>query len=407
MKWWDRLRGRQWPAAASVMQVKLITDQGNWFRAWDGSLYRSDVVRAAMRPKTKAVGKLVAMHVREAAAGMQINPEPYLRLLLEEPNPYSSGQMFRERMVNLLQLNNNAFARIYRDENGLPVQLYPIPATTAEALRTEDGSIQIRFMLPRGGEMVVPYEDLIHLRDDYNDNDLFGSPKAEALKALLEVVSVSDQSIVNAVRRSNIIRWLMKFRQPLRPEDTRRLVQEFADEYLSIENDTGIMPEDSRFQVEPVRDSQQPYVPGSPLQQWAVERVYSFFGVNEKIVQARYTEDEWVAYFEAEIEPLARQMSEEFTRKLFTRRERGFGNRIIFDATSLAHASMRTKLELVRMVDRGAMTPNEWRRTLNLPPIEGGDVPIRRLDTAEVDSVEDDSEGEDRRNGVLVTRGGR
>jgi len=38
-------------------------------------------------------------------------------------------------------------------------------------------------------------------------------------------------------------------------------------------------------------------------------------------------------------------------------------------------------LGLVQMVDRGALTPNEWRRILNLPPIEGGDQPIRRLDT--------------------------
>ena len=34
------------------------------------------------------------------------------------------------------------------------------------------------------------------------------------------------------------------------------------------------------------------------------------------------------------------------------------------------------------MVDRGAMTPNEWRKVLNLSPIEGGNKPIRRLDTA-------------------------
>ena len=38
------------------------------------------------------------------------------------------------------------------------------------------------------------------------------------------------------------------------------------------------------------------------------------------------------------------------------------------------------------MVDRGSMTPNEWRITLNLGPIEGGDKPIRRLDTAVVNN---------------------
>jgi len=31
------------------------------------------------------------------------------------------------------------------------------------------------------------------------------------------------------------------------------------------------------------------------------------------------------------------------------------------------------KLALVTMVDRKAMTPNEWRQVMNLAPVEGGD----------------------------------
>ena len=89
-------------------------------------------------------------------------------------------------------------------------------------------------------------------------------------------------------------------------------------------------------------------------------------------------------HFEAVVEPLSIQMSLEFTRKLFSRKERGFGNRIIFEASNLQYAAMSTKLSLLQMVDRGAMTPNEWRKVLNLGPIEGGDKPIRRLDTAPV-----------------------
>lgn len=30
------------------------------------------------------------------------------------------------------------------------------------------------------------------------------------------------------------------------------------------------------------------------------------------------------------------------------------------------------------------MTPNEWRDVMNLGPIEGGDKPLRRLDTTTV-----------------------
>ncbi|HQE10836.1 MAG TPA: phage portal protein [Bacillota bacterium] len=379
MSWLQRVFSRR--RGETVMRVKLITEEGGWYRAWDGSLYQSDIVRSAIRPKSKAIGKLTAMHIRETAGELKVNPEPYMRMLLEEPNPYSGGQMFRERLATLVQLNNNAFAQIIRDQDGLPAQMYIIPAVTAEATVTDDGQLWMRFRLSNGKALELPYSDVIHIRDDYADHDVFGMPKAEALRALLEVINATDQSIVQAVKRSAFIRWLLKFRQQLRADDIKKFVEDFSRDYLSLENETGILPQDGRFEVEPLRDGGQQFVPPSPLQQRAVERIYSFFRVNEAIVQAKYDENQWLAYYEAEIAPLAQQMSEEFTRKLFSRRERGFGNRIVFDATALTFASMRTKLGLVQMVDRGALTPNEWRRILNLPPIEGGDQPIRRLDT--------------------------
>src|SRR5690606_1925229 len=113
---------------------------------------------------------------------------------------------------------------------------------------------------------------------------------------------------------------------------------------------------------------------------------------NDKIVQSKYNEDEWNAYYESVIEPVAMQLSGEFTRKLFSRTERGHGNKIVFESSSLQYASMQTKLGLVSMVDRGALLPNEWRKIMNLQPIEGGDKPIRRLDTAEVKGGEDNGQ---------------
>src|SRR5690606_34753997 len=99
--------------------------------------------------------------------------------------------------------------------------------------------------------------------------------------------------------------------------------------------------------------------------------VFRYFGVSEAIVKGDCTEDQWNAFYESTIEPLAVQMSLEFTSKLFTPRELGHGNEIIFEANRLQYASMKTKLDLRQMVDRGALTPNEWREALNLAPIEG------------------------------------
>ena len=107
-----------------------------------------------------------------------------------------------------------------------------------------------------------------------------------------------------------------------------------------------------------------------------------------------YTEDEWISYYESCIEPIACQMAGEYTRKLFTRTQRSYGNKIMFEASNLTFASMTTKLNLVQFVDRGIMTPNEVRYYLNLAPVDGGDVLVRRLDTAKVsESDTDQKEG--------------
>ena len=111
------------------------------------------------------------------------------------------------------------------------------------------------------------------------------------------------------------------------------------------------------------------------------QRIYSIFGTNDKIVQSKYTEDEWNAYYESQIEPIGINLSDEYTRKLFNRKQRSFGNSIIFESSNLQYASMSTKLGLVQFLDRGTMTPNEVRALFNYAPIDGGDVPLLRKDT--------------------------
>lgn len=75
------------------------------------------------------------------------------------------------------------------------------------------------------------------------------------------------------------------------------------------------------------------------------------------------------------------QMKGEYTRKIFSRRQRGCGNEIMFDSGDLTFSSMATKMKLVQMVDRRIMSPNEVRHYLNLPPVDGGDEMLLRKDT--------------------------
>ena len=189
-----------------------------------------------------------------------------------------------------------------------------------------------------------------------------------------------------AIKNSNVIKWLIRFNSSMRPDDMEKQIKLFDETYMDVDKGHSAVAHDIKSDVQQVNF--QNYVPNFPITESIRQRIYSLLGVNEKIVQGTFNEDEWNSFYENSIEPIALDLQSEFTRKLFTRKERAFGNKIIFSASTLSYASISTKLQFVGMVDRGAMVPNEWRDLFGYEPVEGGDKPIRRLDTAVVSAVE-------------------
>ena len=381
----SRLRSSNKMENANIgTRYEMVIDKGNGFYSWDGKLYKSDLIRSCIRPRAKAVGMAVAKHVRvsineDGQNDIKINPDVWMRFLLEEPNPIMSGQMLQEKIANQLSLNNNAFILIIRDENGIPCELYPIPAAGVEAIY-KNGELFLKFYYENGKNNTFPYTEIIHLRDDYFNNDVFGEMPGNALKDLMECVKITDQGLVRAVKNSGVINWLLKFRVNLDSEDIKENVKEFVQTFLETSSETfGAAGTDAKTDVE--RIEPRDYVPNALITESLRKRAYLFFNTNEKIVSGAYTEDEWNSYYNIAVSPVLTQMHREYTRKLFTRRQQGFGNSIEFESSNLYYASMSTKLQLTTLVDRAMMTPNEARQYFYLPPIEGGDTALLRKDT--------------------------
>lgn len=338
----------------------------------------SDIVKACIRPKVKAIGKLQPSHFLN---DKHVN-DKNLMFLLSEPNEIDSLQTLLEKLVTQLSLNNNAYAIIERDNNGNALSITPVLSNSASMKKSNNGNYFIEFQMKDGVSKTVPYADVIHLRQDHNNLEYFGTSPSLALQSLLETIEISDKSVDEAVKSSTKLRWIMKFHTQLRPEDQKALTEQFKEDYLSMENNGGVGASDSSYDLEQIK--QQAYVPDAQIHKDKVKRVYDYFGVNESIVSNDYDENQWSAYYEAEIEPILIQLSNEFTRKLFNKVERMKGNHIIFSATGLQYASMESKIKLVELVDRGLLVPNEVRKILNLPKVDGGEVPIRRLDTVPI-----------------------
>lgn len=378
-------------------RVELVTQNNSNFFLWGNKAYDSDTVRACVNAQALRFSKLQLKHIREIYKGTEkdlvINPEPYIKFLLEEPNPYTTMDMLLYKTSVQLSLSGNAFWLIIRDENSLPAELYFIPAKSVNDLYDNNGHLVYEFIVGNAQTFRFDSADVIHLRDDYGEHEIFGSGKFKALAPLLEITETTDRGIINAIRNSGIVKWLLKYTSALRPEDLKSNAKKFAENYLDISNSSvGVAAVDSK--VDATQISPNDYVPNALQMDRTKQRILELFNTNEKIITSTADEDEENSYFDAVISPKIVQLKNELTRKLFTRRQRGCGNYIAVGSFNLQSASLKTKLNFAGMVDRGAMLPNEWRESLGLAPVPGGDTPLRRLDTIPVEGGENNAEND-------------
>jgi HK97 family phage portal protein len=360
----------------NVTQYKMLNDFIPFFSAFDGDLYDSDIVRTCIDAIARNAAKLKPKHIRRINGEIVKTQSLLERLLQVRPNEYMNTYDFLYKVVSQLYSNNNAFIYIQSDM-GTITGLYPINFSSIEPVEYQ-GELYCRFTFKTGFRMTVPYTDLIHIRRHFNRDDIFGEDGRKPFKTTLNLIQTINQGLVNAIKSSARLRGWLKFTQTLRPEDIKAQRDQFVKDYLSIDNDGGIGAIDAKAEFTPANmDAKM----ADDKQMGIVrENVYRYFGVNEKIIQSTYNEDEWGAFYESVIEPIAIQLSLEFTAKCFTGRELGFGNEIIFEANRLQYASAKTKTTLIKeLLPMELLSINDALEILNMPPIEGGERRLRSL----------------------------
>lgn len=300
--------------------------------------------------------------------------------MLMYPNPYMNMYDFLYKVGTHREEKDNAF--IYFDRENF--ELYPISASTIELLEAKNGNLFARFNFRIGAKVTIPFEDLIIIRKHFNNDDIFGD-NSNAIQSTMEVIDTIDQGLVNAIKNSASLRGILKWKSVVREEDIKKQTDAFVKNYLNINNDGGVASTDPRFEFEQLNSNA--YVPNKTQMDSSKERVYSYFGINEKIIQSKFTEEEWNAYYENTIEPVAIQLSLEFTKKIFNYSTQNHGNEIIFESNRLQYASNNTKVAVSRLLtDIGAASLDQILDIFNMPPI-GGEDGSRRVQTLNMVNV--------------------
>ncbi len=385
MSFTDYLRPRNFKRMLLTRWKELGAYQAA-FTPFGDDMYRADIVRSCIRALADFTSKAEAR-----CSDTQLE-----RVLNARPNMYMTGHDFLYKVRTIMELKNTCFIVLIRGDNGRVSGLYPVPCSSYEAVEY-NGGLFIRFYFSgeAARELVFPWEDVAVLRKDYNLYDIAGDSN-DAVLQMLDVINTTNQGIANAVKSTSNLRGILKSTKTmLAPDDIKRQKETFVKDYMSLENEGGIASLDATQEFIPIE--MKPAVTGYETLREFRENVYRYFGVNDAIIMGSATSDQIEAFYELRIEPFLVQLSKELSSKIFTRRERAFDNWLVYEANKIQFASLTKKIQLYKdVVLYGGMTINEWRAGCNMAPIDGGDVPVMRLDAARDEAK---NESEDENNG--------
>ena len=370
---------------SSIKRWKELGTYKATFSVFGEDIYNSSLVRACVRPLAELSSKAEAKCL----------DQDLQRILNERPNLYMNGKDFLQKVRLRLEILNVAFIYIERDrKRGKVIGLYPVPYSFFEALEYNNG-LFIKFYFSGNVEsLVLPWDDLAAVRKDYLKSDISGDDN-QCIIQTLELMSTAKQGLANSIRSTANLRGILKSTKAmLAPEAIKEQKEAFVNDYLNLENTGGIASLDSTQEFTPITIN--PATANAAQMKEVREDIYRFFGVNDDIVMANIKKKEQLeGFFDIRIEPFLVALSMELTSKIYGKKADD-EHKIIYQVDQFAFVSLDKKIQLFStVVLYGGMTIDEWRALFNLPHIEGGDKPVRRLDAAPIDVPTEENEEDD------------
>lgn len=350
------------------------------FTQFGTNIYASDVVQQALKCIVDEMKKLNPTHVRYKDSDPVPVKHSTIQDVLSNPNQLMTTSEFLEKIVWLLMMNYNAFVipTYYTwvdDKTGAERRyfesLYPINPTQVDFIEDGGGRLFVKFWFWNGYTTTIPYDDVIHIKYNYSINQYmggneFGQPDHQALLGTLELNNTLLQGIAKAMKASYAVNGVVKYNTLLDDGRTEAALKELETKLQNSES--GFLPLDLKADFTPLPHKSE-LVNESTLK-FIDEKILRNFGVPLSILTGDYTKEQYEAFYQKTLEPLILSISQAFTKKMFTSRERAFGNKIELYPKDLIFMTVSQTLEMINMLSpTGALFENEKRVALGLRPL--------------------------------------
>lgn len=379
MSWFDKIfrRGPKKTIIAPTLNGWLPM----YGQYMDFNVYSSDMVQQVLSCIVNEMKKLRPMHIRNSENFNDPVPvKGNIQDILNNPNPLMTTSDFLEKIVWLLLLNSNVFILpIYStwtdqktgEERRYYEALYPLKPTQVDFLQDEGGNLYVKFYFANGTNTTIPYENVIHIKYKYMLNDFMGGnelgqPDNEAIKQTLQMNEHLLKSIAKAMDASYQVNGVVKFNTMLDNGDTEAALKELERKLNNSES--GFLPLDLKAEFTPLERKAE--IVDADTLKFIDEKILRFWGVPLAILTGDYTKAQYEAFYQKVLEPLIISISQEFTKKIFTTRQRAFGNKVELYPKDLIFMTMEQTLSMIEILaPTGALFENEKRVALGLRPM--------------------------------------
>lgn len=357
---------------------KLLSSWESTFVPYSGNAWDINTVRSAVDAFARRVSTAQPRHVRVTPETTVAVNGPIDRILQFKPNPYMTASEFYYKLAAQYKINNNAMAYPVFDEQNRLVAIYPINAQYFELLEYM-GTLYCRFRFATGSSYICEYSRLIHIRRHFLENDIFGDNN-KPIEPVLKTANTFNQSMSKFAELVAVIRGVLKVSNAVKTEDLNKRRDDFVRDNLRMENNgAGVIVTDAKYDYTPISDKTTP-IPATQLA-YVKEEIYDYFGVSKEIVENTATPAQESAFYNGEIAPFFHKLTQAFTNCLFSEREVGHGNRIVFSTNSVQFATLPEKVNAAKfLTEIGAATLDQILTLFDMPTI-GGEEGARRVQT--------------------------
>ncbi|WP_157926066.1 MULTISPECIES: phage portal protein [Methylosinus] len=355
---------------------------------------RVPAVAAGVKLISEAVATLDAHLVRETSTGREtIAPtdHPAARVL-ERPVPWLGESEWKRQIVADALLWGDGLALVNR-VRGEPRELPRIdPRSCNIIVDMVTGEPSYTVALQQGGSETFTYKDVVHLRGQTLDGAKglgLVSLGAEAIGLALVLEGHATRLFSRGARPGGVLEMPTK----IHPDVMSRLRESFAQVYQGTHNSgkTAILEQGVKFTPLQLSSVDAQFLELRKFQTLEIARLLNIPAVLlNDLEHATLNNSAALAqlFLDRTISPILELFEDALERTLLTDEERDGGYCIEFCTNNFVRVDLDKRFAALKTgIESGVLTLNEARQREGLPPVEGGDKPMRSVQVLPLDAA--------------------